>query len=169
MSATGHTGQAQCPAQGLHARMDFESLVCPSTHAEPRVSALVPRPMTWLLSLLQENLQIHLKSTQGPIEVYLCPEEVQEPHSPAKEPLPSTSALSPSPDSTQLNSNSDPGITEPTASSGETRDRRWGGAPAFKSSSSVSAFVGYPPSTHVCALHVTLYKAHTRSLSQRED
>ena len=125
--------------------------------------------MTWLLSLLQENLQIHLKSTQGPIEVYLCPEEVQEPHSPAKELLPSTSALSPSPDSTQLSSNSDPGITEPTASSGETRDRRWGGAPAFKPSSSVSAFVGHLPSTHVCALHGTLYKAHTRSLSQRGD
>ncbi|NIG59339.1 transcription factor E2F2 isoform X1 [Pontoporia blainvillei] len=66
---------------------------------------------------LQENLQIYLKSTQGPIEVYLCPEEVQEPNSPAKEPLPSTSTLSPSPDPTQPSSSINPGITESTASS----------------------------------------------------
>ncbi|XP_033697321.1 transcription factor E2F2 isoform X2 [Tursiops truncatus] len=65
----------------------------------------------------EENLQIYLKSTQGPIEVYLCPEEVQEPNSPAKEPLPSTSALSPSPGPTQPSSSINPGITESTASS----------------------------------------------------
>nr|XP_030731019.1 transcription factor E2F2 isoform X2 [Globicephala melas] len=65
----------------------------------------------------EENLQIYLKSTQGPIEVYLCPEEVQEPNSPAKEPLPSTSALSPSPGPTQPSSSINPGITEFTASS----------------------------------------------------
>uniref|UniRef100_A0A8C4L5X2 E2F transcription factor 2 n=1 Tax=Equus asinus asinus TaxID=83772 RepID=A0A8C4L5X2_EQUAS len=52
----------------------------------------------------EENLQIYLKSTQGPIEVYLCPEEVQDPDSPAKEPLPSTSTRSPSPDSIQPSS-----------------------------------------------------------------
>ncbi|XP_058918296.1 transcription factor E2F2 isoform X1 [Kogia breviceps] len=65
----------------------------------------------------EENLQIYLKSTQGPIEVYLCPEEVQEPNSPAKEPLPSTSALSPSPDPTQPSRSINPGITESTTSS----------------------------------------------------
>lgn len=64
----------------------------------------------------EENLQIYLKSTQGPIEVYLCPEEMQEPDSPAKEPLPSTSAPGPSPDSTQPSSSASLGITEPTAS-----------------------------------------------------
>lgn len=64
----------------------------------------------------EENLQIYLKSTQGPIEVYLCPEEMQEPDSPAKEPLPSTSAPGPSPDSTQPSSSTSLGITEPTAS-----------------------------------------------------
>ncbi|KAF5924652.1 hypothetical protein HPG69_004524 [Diceros bicornis minor] len=64
----------------------------------------------------EENLQIYLKSTQGPIEVYLCPEEVQEPDSPAKEPLPSTSTSSPSPDSAQPSSSTNPGIPEPAAS-----------------------------------------------------
>ncbi|EHH49641.1 hypothetical protein EGM_00337 [Macaca fascicularis] len=65
----------------------------------------------------EDNLQIYLKSTQGPIEVYLCPEEVQEPDSPSEEPLPSTSTLCPSPDSAQPSSSTDPSIMEPTASS----------------------------------------------------
>ncbi|XP_077631925.1 transcription factor E2F2 [Crocuta crocuta] len=66
----------------------------------------------------EENLQIYLKSTQGPIEVYLCPEEMQEPESPTKEPLPCTSALSPAPDSTHPSSSTDPGMTQPMASPG---------------------------------------------------
>ncbi|CAK7321618.1 Transcription factor E2F2 [Vulpes lagopus] len=65
----------------------------------------------------EENLQIYLKSTQGPIEVYLCPEEVQDPDSPAKERLPPASTLGPSPDSTQPSSSTDPGMTDPVASS----------------------------------------------------
>ncbi|XP_046939534.1 transcription factor E2F2 isoform X1 [Lynx rufus] len=66
----------------------------------------------------EENLQIYLKSTQGPIEVYLCPEEVQEPDSPTKEPFPSPSPLGPIPDSTQPSSSTDPGMTDPMASPG---------------------------------------------------
>ncbi|XP_053064787.1 transcription factor E2F2 [Acinonyx jubatus] len=66
----------------------------------------------------EENLQIYLKSTQGPIEVYLCPEEVQEPDSPTKERFPSPSPLGPIPDSTQPSSSTDPGMTEPMASPG---------------------------------------------------
>ncbi|ELR49453.1 Transcription factor E2F2, partial [Bos mutus] len=96
--------------QDIRAVGNFKEQTVIAVKAPPQTRLEVP-------DRSEENLQIHLKSTQGPIEVYLCPEEVQEPHSPAKEPLPSTSALSPSPDSTQLNSNSDPGITEPTASS----------------------------------------------------
>uniref|UniRef100_A0A8C5KEH0 E2F transcription factor 2 n=1 Tax=Jaculus jaculus TaxID=51337 RepID=A0A8C5KEH0_JACJA len=63
----------------------------------------------------EENLQIYLKSTQGPIEVYLCPEEVQEPDSPAKEPLPSTSTLTT--DCVQPSSSADSEVTETMASS----------------------------------------------------
>ncbi|XP_045332062.1 transcription factor E2F2 [Leopardus geoffroyi] len=66
----------------------------------------------------EENLQIYLKSTQGPIEVYLCPEEVQELDSPTKEPFPSPSPLGAIPDSTQPSSSTDPGMTEPMASPG---------------------------------------------------
>ncbi|GAB1289097.1 Transcription factor E2F2 [Apodemus speciosus] len=66
----------------------------------------------------KENLQIYLKSTQGPIEVYLCPEEGQEPDSPAKEALPSsTASLSPVPDCVQPGCSSDSGMAETIESS----------------------------------------------------
>lgn len=125
------------PAQGLslHPGMAAAMCVCPYTLS---VSVQLPRAMTWLLFLLQDNLQIYLKSTQGPIEVYLCPEEVQEPDSPSEEPLPSTSTLCPSPDSAQPSSSTDPSIMEPTASSGRAlvqRDRRSGEQPALVFSS----------------------------------
>uniref|UniRef100_A0A4W3JSV5 Transcription factor E2F2-like n=1 Tax=Callorhinchus milii TaxID=7868 RepID=A0A4W3JSV5_CALMI len=38
--------------------------------------------------IIDENLQIYLKSTNGPIEVYLCPEEVLEESSPGKSSTP---------------------------------------------------------------------------------
>ncbi|XP_055254460.1 transcription factor E2F2 isoform X2 [Moschus berezovskii] len=96
--------------QDIRAVGNFKEQTVIAVKAPPQTRLEVP-------DRSEENLQIYLKSTQGPIEVYLCPEEAQEPHSPAEEPVPSTSALSPSPDCTQPCSNSDPGITEPTASS----------------------------------------------------
>ncbi|XP_045401994.1 transcription factor E2F2 isoform X2 [Lemur catta] len=96
--------------QDIRAVGNFKEQTVIAVKAPPQTRLEVPdKP--------EENLQIYLKSTQGPIEVYLCPEEVQEPDSPAKEPLPSTSSLSPSPDSTQPSSSTHPGIMEPTASS----------------------------------------------------
>lgn len=65
----------------------------------------------------EENLQIYLKSTQGPIEVYLCPEEGQEADSPTKEALPSTSTLSPVPDCAQPSCSTDSGLAETIESS----------------------------------------------------
>ncbi|OWK12861.1 hypothetical protein Celaphus_00014772 [Cervus elaphus hippelaphus] len=104
--------------QDIRAVGNFKEQTVIAVKAPPQTRLEVP-------DRSEENLQIYLKSTQGPIEVYLCPEEVQEPHSPAKEPLPSTSTLSPGPDSTQPSSNSDPGVTEPTASSDQD-DYLWG-------------------------------------------
>eukprot|EP00069_Balaena_mysticetus_P004937 bmy_04544T0 len=96
--------------QDIRAVGNFKEQTVIAVKAPPQTRLEVP-------DRSEENLQIYLKSTQGPIEVYLCPEEVQEPNSPAKEPLPSTSALSPSPDPTQPSSSINPGITESTASS----------------------------------------------------
>ncbi|XP_057566529.1 transcription factor E2F2 isoform X3 [Hippopotamus amphibius kiboko] len=96
--------------QDIRAVGNFKEQTVIAVKAPPQTRLEVPERS-------EENLQIYLKSTQGPIEVYLCPEEVQEPDSPTTEPLPSTSTLSPSPDSTQPSSSTNPGITEPTGSS----------------------------------------------------
>ncbi|XP_022370308.1 transcription factor E2F2 isoform X1 [Enhydra lutris kenyoni] len=95
--------------QDIRAVGNFKEQTVIAVKAPPQTRLEVP-------DRSEENLQIYLKSTQGPIEVYLCPEEVQEPDSPAKEPLPPTSTLGPSPDSAQPGSSTDPGMTEPVAS-----------------------------------------------------
>ncbi|XP_006862374.1 PREDICTED: transcription factor E2F2 [Chrysochloris asiatica] len=96
--------------QDLRAVGNFKEQTVIAVKAPPQTRLEVP-------DRSEENLQIYLKSTQGPIEVYLCPEEVQEPDSPAKEPFPSTSNLDPSPDSAQSNIATSPGIMEHEASS----------------------------------------------------
>ncbi|ELW68494.1 Transcription factor E2F2 [Tupaia chinensis] len=107
------------PPWGALGRTDIRAV---GTFKEQTVIAVKAPPQTRLEvpDRPEENLQIYLKSTQGPIEVYLCPEEVQEPDSPAKDALPSTSSLSPSPDSVQLNSSTNPGTVECTAPSAST-------------------------------------------------
>ncbi|XP_012929640.1 transcription factor E2F2 [Heterocephalus glaber] len=96
--------------QDIRAMGNFKEQTVIAVKAPPQTRLEVP-------DKAEENLQIYLKSTQGPIEVYLCPEEVQEPDSPAEEPLPSTSPLSPSPDCTLPTTSADPGVSEPAASS----------------------------------------------------
>ncbi|XP_070954865.1 transcription factor E2F2 isoform X2 [Macaca nemestrina] len=96
--------------QDIRAVGNFKEQTVIAVKAPPQTRLEVP-------DRTEDNLQIYLKSTQGPIEVYLCPEEVQEPDSPSEEPLPSTSTLCPSPDSAQPRSSTDPSIMEPTASS----------------------------------------------------
>uniref|UniRef100_A0A0D9S893 E2F transcription factor 2 n=1 Tax=Chlorocebus sabaeus TaxID=60711 RepID=A0A0D9S893_CHLSB len=96
--------------QDIRAVGNFKEQTVIAVKAPPQTRLEVP-------DRTEDNLQIYLKSTQGPIEVYLCPEEVQEPDSPSEEPLPSTSNLCPSPDSAQPSSSTDPSIMEPTASS----------------------------------------------------
>uniref|UniRef100_H0X622 E2F transcription factor 2 n=1 Tax=Otolemur garnettii TaxID=30611 RepID=H0X622_OTOGA len=95
--------------QDIRAVGNFKEQTVIAVKAPPQTRLEVPEKP-------EENLQIYLKSTQGPIEVYLCPEE-QEPDSPAKEPLPSTATLSPSPDSAQPSSSTHPRMMEPRASS----------------------------------------------------
>ncbi|XP_017742032.1 PREDICTED: transcription factor E2F2 isoform X1 [Rhinopithecus bieti] len=96
--------------QDIRAVGNFKEQTVIAVKAPPQTRLEVP-------DRTEDNLQIYLKSTQGPIEVYLCPEEVQEPDSPSEEPLPSTSTLCPSPDPAQPSSSTDPSIMEPTASS----------------------------------------------------
>ncbi|XP_041509106.1 transcription factor E2F2 isoform X2 [Microtus oregoni] len=96
--------------QDIRAVGNFKEQTVIAVKAPPQTRLEVP-------DRAEDNLQIYLKSTQGPIEVYLCPEEVQEPDSPAQEALPSASTLSPIPDFAEPSCSTDPGITETTASS----------------------------------------------------
>lgn len=96
--------------QDIRAVGNFKEQTVIAVKAPPQTRLEVP-------DRAEENLQIYLKSTQGPIEVYLCPEEGQEPDSPAKEALPSTSTLSPVPDCAQPGCSTDSGIAETIESS----------------------------------------------------
>uniref|UniRef100_A0A8C0WC42 E2F transcription factor CC-MB domain-containing protein n=1 Tax=Castor canadensis TaxID=51338 RepID=A0A8C0WC42_CASCN len=96
--------------QDIRAVGNFKEQTVIAVKAPPQTRLEVPEKP-------EESLQMYLKSTQGPIEVYLCPEEVQEPDTPTNEPLPSTSAFSPNPDCAQPNVSTDHGIMEPEGSS----------------------------------------------------
>ncbi|XP_051028080.1 transcription factor E2F2 [Acomys russatus] len=96
--------------QDIRAVGNFREQTVIAVKAPPQTRLEVP-------DRAEENLQIYLKSTQGPIEVYLCPEEVQEPDSPRKEVLPSTSALGPMPSHAEPSCSTDPEITETTVAS----------------------------------------------------
>ncbi|NXR73714.1 E2F2 factor, partial [Pycnonotus jocosus] len=68
--------------QDLRAISSFQEQTVIAVKAPPETQLEVP-------DFSQENFQLHLKSTNSPIEVYLCPEEITE-ESPIKEyPVPS--------------------------------------------------------------------------------
>ncbi|XP_044291165.1 transcription factor E2F2 isoform X2 [Varanus komodoensis] len=63
--------------QDIRAISNFNEQTVIVVRAPPETRLEVP-------DICEENVQLHLKSTNGPIEVYLCPEEILE-ESPAKE------------------------------------------------------------------------------------
>ncbi|XP_009563594.2 transcription factor E2F2 isoform X2 [Cuculus canorus] len=63
--------------QDLRAISNFQEQTVIAVKAPPETQLEVP-------DFSEDNLQLHLKSTNGPIEVYLCPEEVAE-ESPTKD------------------------------------------------------------------------------------
>ncbi|XP_041069215.1 transcription factor E2F2 [Carcharodon carcharias] len=67
--------------QDIRSIESFQDQTVIAVKAPPETRLEVPVPQ-------QENLQIYLKSTNGPIEVYLCPEEVAEESSPTKHSTP---------------------------------------------------------------------------------
>ncbi|NWS07504.1 E2F2 factor, partial [Motacilla alba] len=74
--------------QDLRAISSFQEQTVIAVKAPPETQLEVP-------DFSQENFQLYLKSTNGPIEVYLCPEEIME-ESPTKDhPVPSPSATQP--------------------------------------------------------------------------
>ncbi|KAL2296178.1 hypothetical protein Nmel_017720 [Mimus melanotis] len=92
--------------QDLRAIGSFQEQTVIAVKAPPETQLEVP-------DFSQENFQLHLKSTNGPIEVYLCPEEITE-ESPTKDhPVPSA-ATSPQDQPVSLSLlNSSPSATQP--------------------------------------------------------
>ncbi|XP_054079656.1 LOW QUALITY PROTEIN: transcription factor E2F2-like [Rissa tridactyla] len=68
------------------AYVTYQDLCAISSFQEQTVIAVKAPPETQLEvpDFSEDNLQLHLKSTNGPIEVYLCPEEITE-ESPTKD------------------------------------------------------------------------------------
>ncbi|XP_066060705.1 transcription factor E2F2 [Chamaea fasciata] len=102
--------------QDLRAISSFQEQTVIAVKAPPETQLEVP-------DFSQENFQLHLKSTNGPIEVYLCPEEITE-ESPTKEhPVPSAST-SPQDHHVPLSlPNSSPSATQPPHPTSQS----WGG------------------------------------------
>ncbi|NXB39338.1 E2F2 factor, partial [Eulacestoma nigropectus] len=92
--------------QDLRAISSFQEQTVIAVKAPPETQLEVP-------DFSQENFQLHLKSTNGPIEVYLCPEEITD-ESPTKDhPVPSA-ATSPQDRPVPLSlPNSSPSATQP--------------------------------------------------------
>ncbi|XP_074411771.1 transcription factor E2F2 isoform X2 [Zonotrichia albicollis] len=92
--------------QDLRAISSFQEQTVIAVKAPPETQLEVP-------DFSQENFQLYLKSTNGPIEVYLCPEEIME-ESPTKDhPVPSA-VTSPQDHSVPLClTNSSPSATQP--------------------------------------------------------
>ncbi|NXQ52153.1 E2F2 factor, partial [Anthoscopus minutus] len=84
---TNQRSLAYVTYQDLRGISGFQEQTVIAVKAPPETQLEVP-------DFSQENFQLHLKSTNGPIDVYLCPEEITE-ESPTKDhPVPS-SATSP--------------------------------------------------------------------------
>ncbi|NWZ51345.1 E2F2 factor, partial [Haliaeetus albicilla] len=89
-------GELSCPARSPSfsytsspstlAYVTYQDLRTISNFQEQTVIAVKAPPETQLEvpDFSEDNLQLHLKSTNGPIEVYLCPEEITE-ESPTKD------------------------------------------------------------------------------------
>ncbi|NWT17598.1 E2F2 factor, partial [Vireo altiloquus] len=83
--------------QDLRAISSFQEQTVIAVKAPPETQLEAWRPPLEtspgdLPDFSQENFQLHLKSTNGPIEVYLCPEEITD-ESPTKDyPVPSAAA-----------------------------------------------------------------------------
>ncbi|NXU09782.1 E2F2 factor, partial [Pardalotus punctatus] len=102
--------------QDLRAISSFQEQTVIAVKAPPETQLEVP-------DFSQENFQLHLKSTNGPIEVYLCPEEITEENHTKDHPVPSATT-SPQDHSVPLSlPNSSPSATQPP----HTTSQIWGG------------------------------------------
>ncbi|NWI56114.1 E2F2 factor, partial [Calyptomena viridis] len=112
--------------QDLRAISSFQEQTVIAVKAPPETQLEVP-------DYSEDNFQLHLKSTNGPIEVYLCPEEITE-ESPTKDnPVPYT-ATSPRDHTIPL---SPPNSSRPAPQPPHATLQGWGGTGTPSSPSSL--------------------------------
>ncbi|NWV49822.1 E2F2 factor, partial [Daphoenositta chrysoptera] len=143
--------------QDLRAISSFRKQTLIAVNAPPETQLEVP-------DFSQENFQLHLKSTNGPIEVYLCPEEITD-ESPTKDhPVPSA-ATSPQDHPVPLSPpNSSPSATKPP----HTISQSWGGTGTPLSPPSLPLAIPGGPSS-LLEVESGLLGSPTHLLQQTED
>ncbi|XP_026719266.1 LOW QUALITY PROTEIN: transcription factor E2F2 [Athene cunicularia] len=143
--------------QDLRSISDFQEQTVIAVKAPPETQLEVP-------DFSEDNLQLHLKSTNGPIEVYLCPEEITE-ESPTKDhgvpsaaPSPRDPARHPSP----------PNSPQPAPQPLHTIPQSWGGTGTPSSSPSLPLTVPGGPSS-LLEVEAGLLGSPPHLLQQTED
>ncbi|NXA65162.1 E2F2 factor, partial [Mohoua ochrocephala] len=143
--------------QDLRAISSFQEQTVIAVKAPPETQLEVP-------DFSQENFQLHLKSTNGPIEVYLCPEEITD-ESPTKDHLVPSAATSPQDHPVSLSlPNSSPSATQPP----HTISQSWGGTGTPLSPPSLPLPIPGGPSSLLGA-EPGLLGSPTHLLQQTED
>ena len=112
----------------------------------------------------QDNLQLHLKSTNGPIEVYLCPEEIME-ETPTKDHGVPSAATSPRDHTISPSPQNSPG---PAPQPPHAVPQNWGGTGTPSSSPSLPLTVPGGPSS-LLEVEAGLLGSPPHLLQQTED
>ncbi|NXE97233.1 E2F2 factor, partial [Menura novaehollandiae] len=143
--------------QDLRAISSFQEQTVIAVKAPPETQLEVP-------DFSEDNFQLHLKSTNGPIEVYLCPEEITE-ESPTKDhPVPSATT-SPRDHPAPLSPlNSSRSATQPC----HTTPQSWGGTGTPLSPPSLPLPIPGGPSS-LLEVEPGLLGSPTHLLQQTED
>ncbi|XP_032857555.2 transcription factor E2F2 isoform X2 [Tyto alba] len=143
--------------QDLRAISDFQEQTVIAVKAPPETQLEVP-------DFSEDNLQLHLKSTNGPIEVYLCPEEITE-ESPTKDHGVPSAATSPQDHAISPSPPSSPG---PAPQPPHAIPQSWGGMGTPSSPSSLPLTVPGGPSS-LLEMEAGLLGSPPHLLQQTED
>ncbi|NWT47669.1 E2F2 factor, partial [Chroicocephalus maculipennis] len=148
------------------AYVTYQDLCAISSFQEQTVIAVKAPPETQLEvpDFSEDNLQLHLKSTNGPIEVYLCPEEITE-ESPTKDHDVPPAATSPRDHAVPPSLPHSPG-TAPQPP--HTAPQSWGGTGSPSSPSSLPLAVQGGPSS-LLEVEAGLLGSPPHLLQQTED
>ncbi|XP_040444206.1 transcription factor E2F2 isoform X1 [Falco naumanni] len=144
--------------QDLHTISNFKEQTVIAMKAPPETQLEVP-------DFSEDNLQLHLKSTNGPIEVYLCPEEIAE-ESPTKDHGTPSAATSPRDHAVPPSLPNSPG---PAPQLPHVFPQSWGGTETSSSSPPPLPFAVSGGSSSLLEVEAGLLGSPPHLLQQTED